>query len=166
MIVGLPVLLLVLTELQSNLERRGNSLHKVIGLLRNAVVPIIAILILSVQVTDAVDPGKPVVNQIIGTVLGFLVIVFVLNGLNIMLFTNAREGSWREKIPSIFVDIARIVLIALGLALVFKIVWGADVGGSSPRSASGRSSSASRCSPPSAGDRRAVPALRAAVPAR
>lgn len=128
-IVGLPLLLLILTELQSNLERRGNSLHKVIGLLRNAVVPIIAILILSVQVTDAVDPGKPVVNQIIGTVLGFLVIVFVLNGLNIVLFTNARKGTWREKIPSIFVDIARIVLIALGLALVFKIVWGADVGG-------------------------------------
>ncbi|QSB22818.1 mechanosensitive ion channel domain-containing protein [Curtobacterium sp. 24E2] len=128
-IVGLPVVLLVLTELQSALERHHNPMHKVVGLFRNAVVPIIAILVLSVQVTDAVDPGKPVVNQVIGTVLGFLVIVFVLNGLNIVLFTNAREGSWREKIPSIFVDIARIVLIALGLALVFKIVWGADVGG-------------------------------------
>ncbi|WP_185022845.1 mechanosensitive ion channel family protein [Curtobacterium sp. PhB115] len=128
-IVGLPVLLLVLTELQSALERRHNPMHKVVGLFRNAVVPLIAILVLSVQVTDAVDPGKPVVNQVIGTVLGFLVILFVLNGLNIMLFANAREGTWREKIPSIFVDIARIVLIALGLALVFKIVWGADVGG-------------------------------------
>lgn len=128
-IVGLPVLLLVLTELQSSLQRRHNPMHKVVGLLRNAVVPIVAILVLSVQVTDAVDPEQPVVNQVIASVLGFLVIVFVLNGLNVLLFTNARAGSWREKVPSIFVDIARIVLIALGLALVFKIVWGADVGG-------------------------------------
>ncbi|MFJ3381851.1 mechanosensitive ion channel domain-containing protein [Curtobacterium sp. NPDC090217] len=128
-IVGLPVVLLVLTEWQSNLQRRGNDLHKIIGLLRNAVVPLIAIFILSTQVTEAVDPKEVTANRIIGTVLGFLVIIFVLNGLNIMLFTNARKGTWREKIPSIFVDIARIVLIALGLALVFKLVWNADVGG-------------------------------------
>ena len=128
-IVGLPVVLLVLTELQSHLQRRGNELHRIVGLLRNAVVPLIAILILSVQVTQAVDPEQLTVNRVIATVLGFLVIVFVLNGLNIMLFTNARKGSWREKIPSIFVDIGRIVLIALGLAVVFRIVWNADVGG-------------------------------------
>ncbi|KQS14431.1 hypothetical protein ASG04_00675 [Curtobacterium sp. Leaf183] len=128
-IIGLPVTLLVLTELQSSLQRRGNELSKIVGLLRNAVVPLIAILILSVQVTDAVDPEQLTTNRIIATVLGFLVIVFVLNGLNILLFTNARKGSWREKIPSIFVDIGRIVLIALGLALVFRLVWDADVGG-------------------------------------
>ncbi len=128
-IIGLPVVLLVLTEWQSNLQRRGNDLHKIIGLLRNAVVPLIAIFILSTQVTEAVDPKEVTANRIIGTVLGFLVIIFVLNGLNILLFTNARKGTWREKIPSIFVDIARIVLIALGLALVFKLVWNADVGG-------------------------------------
>jgi small-conductance mechanosensitive channel/CRP-like cAMP-binding protein len=128
-IVGLPIVLLVLTELQSSLQRRNNPLHKIVGLLRNAVVPLIAVLILSVQVTQAVQPKQPVVSQIIATVLGFLVIVFVLNGLNIALFTNAREGSWREKLPSIFIDIGRIVLIVLGLALVFQIVWGTDVGG-------------------------------------
>ncbi|KQO62279.1 mechanosensitive ion channel domain-containing protein [Curtobacterium sp. Leaf261] len=128
-VIGLPVVLLVLTELQSNLQRRGNAVWKIISLLRNMIVPLVAILILSVQVTQAVQPKQPVVSQIIATVLGFLVIVFVLNGVNVALFTNARQGSWREKLPSIFVDIGRIVLIALGLALVFKLVWGADVGG-------------------------------------
>jgi small-conductance mechanosensitive channel/CRP-like cAMP-binding protein len=128
-VVGLPTVLLLLTELQSSLERHGNPLHKVVGLLRNVVVPLIAILVLSIQVADAVRPKQPVANQIIATVLGFLVIVFVLNGVNIALFKNAKTGSWREKMPSIFIDIGRIVLIALGLALVFKIVWGADVGG-------------------------------------
>jgi small-conductance mechanosensitive channel len=128
-VIGLPVVLLVLTELQSNLQRRGNSLWKIVSLLRNLIVPLVAILILSVQVTQAVQPKQPVVSQIIATVLGFLVIVFVLNGLNVALFTNARKGTWRDRLPSIFVDIGRIVLIALGLALVFKLVWGADVGG-------------------------------------
>ncbi|WP_248704455.1 mechanosensitive ion channel domain-containing protein [Curtobacterium sp. MWU13-2055] len=128
-IVGLPLLLLLLTEVQSSLERRHNPMSKVVALLRNAVVPVIAILVLSVQVTDAVDPGRPVVSQVIATVLGFLLIVFVLNGLNILMFTNARKGTWREKIPSIFVDIARVILVAIGLAVVFRIVWGTDIGG-------------------------------------
>ncbi|WP_425454773.1 mechanosensitive ion channel domain-containing protein [Frondihabitans australicus] len=46
-----------------------------------------------------------------------------------MLFRNAKEGSWRERLPSIFLDIARIILIAIGLAILFKLVWGTDVAG-------------------------------------
>jgi len=31
--------------------------------------------------------------------------------------------------PTIFIDVARFVLIALGLAVIFSYIWGANVGG-------------------------------------
>ena len=52
-----------------------------------------------------------------------------LSGLNTALFVNADRGSWRKKLPGIFIDIGRIVIIAVGLAVLFSWVWGADVGG-------------------------------------
>ena len=50
-------------------------------------------------------------------------------GFNVALFANARAGSWRERIPKIFIEIARLILVIVGLALLFRLVWGADVGG-------------------------------------
>ena len=52
----------------------------------------------------------------------YLVSVLLLSGLNATLFQGAPEGSWRKRIPSIFLDVARFVVIALGLAFIFSYV--------------------------------------------
>jgi CRP-like cAMP-binding protein len=44
-------------------------------------------------------------------------------------FDNAPAGSWRRRMPSIFIDVARFGIIALGIAVIFAWVWGANVGG-------------------------------------
>jgi small-conductance mechanosensitive channel len=49
--------------------------------------------------------------------------------LNATLFQGAPETSWRNRIPSIFLDVARFVVIAVGLAVIFSYIWGANVGG-------------------------------------
>ena len=128
-VVGLPVVLLILTELQSSLVRRGKPSAKLVNLLKNFVLPSAAILILVSQVTISVDSEDFTWTRIIATVFGFLVILFVLNTVNLTLFTNARRGTWRDRLPSIFVDIARLVLICVGLAILFSLVWGTDVAG-------------------------------------
>ena len=79
--------------------------------------------------------------RIVSTVLGFVVLVLVLSGLNATLFQGAPEGSWRKRIPSIFLDVARFAVIAVGLAVIFSYIWGANVGGCSPHWASRRSCS-------------------------
>ena len=56
-------------------------------------------------------------------------LVLLLSGLNATLFQGAPEGTWRKRIPSIFLDVARFVLIAIGLAMIFSFIWGANVGG-------------------------------------
>lgn len=125
--VGVPVLLVVLTELINGLRRRNNPMAGPLRLLRNGVLPVgalFALLFFAIQ-----SPAEQVWTRVVATVFGFLLILLVLSAFNVALFANAAPDSWRKRIPSIFVEIARLVLVALGLALLFSWVWGADVGG-------------------------------------
>lgn len=125
--LGVPVVLVILTEIIGVLTRRGNAAAGPLRLLRNWVIPVAALLALVAFAFQS--PAEQVWARVIATVLGFLVILLVLSSFNVALFANARQGSWRERIPSIFVDIARLALIIVGLAILFQWVWGADVGG-------------------------------------
>ena len=125
--VGVPVVLVVLTELIGTLTRRNNPVAKPLRMLRNWVIPVgalFALLVFAIQ-----SPADQVWTRVVATVFGFLVILLVLSAFNVALFANAKPGSWRERIPSIFVEIGRLVLVGVGLALLFSWVWDADVGG-------------------------------------
>lgn len=125
--VGVPVLLVVLTEILGALARRNSPLEKPLRLLRNWVVPagaLFALLAFAIQ-----SPAEQVWVRVVATVFGFLVILLVLSSFNVALFANASADSWRGRIPTIFVEIARLALVGVGLALLFSWVWEADVGG-------------------------------------
>lgn len=126
-IVGLPLVLLVLTEWREALLRRGSEAARIVLLLRNYVAPTAALLVLLSQTHDVdVDANW---SRIVATILGFLVILVLINGLNFALFVTARKGTWRERLPSIFVDVVRFLVIIVSIAILFSWVWGADVGG-------------------------------------
>ena len=125
--VGLPVALILLSELHGALVRRGSGMAAPVAMARNFAVPATALLILFTQVWE-LDREETWV-RILATVVGFLAMVLVLAALNVVLFQQAATGTWRERMPSIFVDIARLVLVVAGLAIVFAWVWGANVGG-------------------------------------
>lgn len=125
--IGVPVVLVILTEIVGAATRRGSAAVKPLKLLRNWVVPVAALFgLLVFAFRSDQDNAWP---RVVATVLGFLVILLLLSVLNVALFTNAKEGTWRERIPSIFIDLARLILVVVGLALLFSWVWNADVGG-------------------------------------
>ncbi|MET0866343.1 MAG: mechanosensitive ion channel domain-containing protein, partial [Nakamurella sp.] len=126
-VIVFPVLLVLFTEVHTALVRRGSSLAKPVSLLRNYVLPAGALLILLTQAGDVSAQATPV--RIIATVFGFVVLLMLLAAINAALFTNAERGTWQQRIPSIFVDIVRLVLIIAGLAVLFSFVWDADVAG-------------------------------------
>lgn len=125
--VGLPLSVLLLTELQHALDRRGSVLARPVGLLRTFIVPLGAFLVLLVNTTDVSVDATGV--RIISTVLGFFVLVMALSGVNGTVFASAPSGSWRRRMPTIFIDVARFVIIAVGVAMILAYVWGANVGG-------------------------------------
>ncbi|BBX72874.1 mechanosensitive ion channel [Mycobacterium shinjukuense] len=125
--IGLPVGLIVLTELHRALARRGSHLARQVSLLRNYLVPLGALLLLLVKAAQ-IPAGDPMV-RILTTVFGFLVLVLLLSGLNATVFQGAPENSWRKRLPTIFLDVARFALIGVGLAMILSYIWGVRVGG-------------------------------------
>jgi len=128
-VVGLPLALVVLNEVHGVLVRRNSVFAKPIALLRNWVLPAFAVYLLIDQLLRSEGGSHATVAKVAATVFGFLVILVVLSGANAALFGGARAGSWRERLPGIFVDLIRLLLIILGLALLLSWVWGANLGG-------------------------------------
>ncbi len=124
--IGFPLALVLLTELHNALLRRRSALARPVHLLRNYILPLGVLLLLLVKATQVSAEATPV--RIVSTVFGFVVLVLLLSGLNATLFQGAPEGSWRKRIPSIFLDVARFAIIAIGVGLMFSFIWGADVG--------------------------------------
>jgi small-conductance mechanosensitive channel len=127
LIIGLPFTLIGLTELHHVLARRQSALAGPVNLLRSYLVPLIALLLLLVKVAQVSADFTPV--RVLATLFGFLVLVLLLSSLNATLFEGAPQGSWRERVPTIFRDVTRLALIAVGLGIIFSYVWGVRVGG-------------------------------------
>ncbi|WP_101946798.1 mechanosensitive ion channel domain-containing protein [Mycobacterium sp. 3519A] len=125
--IGFPICLVLLTELQNALRRRGSALARPVYLVRAYILPLGALLILLVGAMQISGEATPV--RIVATVFGFVVLVLLLSGTNATVFQGAPEGSWRRRIPSIFLDVARFALIAVGVGLILAYIWGAHIGG-------------------------------------
>ena len=127
MAIGFPVCLILLTELHGALRRRGSVLAKPVHLIRNYILPLAALLVLLIGVMQISGEATPV--RVVATLFGVVVLVLLLSGTNATVFQGAPEGTWRRRIPSIFVDVARFALIALGVGLILAYIWGAHIGG-------------------------------------
>lgn len=125
--IGLPVGLIILTELHNSLVRRKSHLARQVGLLRNYLLPLGALLLLLVKASQI--PAGDGTVRILTTLFGFLVLVLLLSALNATVFQSAPEDSWRKRLPTIFLDVARFALIGVGLAMILSYVWGVRVGG-------------------------------------
>jgi small-conductance mechanosensitive channel len=125
--VGFPIALVMLTELQNALRRRNSFLVRPVHLLRTYILPLGTLLLLLVGAIQVSGEATPV--RVVSTVFFVVVLVLLLSGLNATVFQGAPEGTWRKRIPTIFLDVARFALIAVGIALILAYIWGANVGG-------------------------------------
>ena len=130
-VVGLPLALLLLNELQGVLIRRGSAYAKPVGLLRNWLLPAAAVYLLIDQLNHGGEQGVEHATwaKIAATVVGFVIMLVLLSGANAALFGAASAGSWRSRLPGIFVDLGRLILIIIGIGLLLSWVWGANIGG-------------------------------------
>jgi len=127
-IVGLPVVLLVLGEVHTAMLRNGTPGTTMVVLARNVLAPLAAVIILFTQIPQAEVDGFTWA-KVAGTAFGLVIVVILLSGLNLAIFVTARQGTWRARFPSIFVDIARVLIVGISLAVLFGTIWGADIGG-------------------------------------
>ncbi len=120
--VGLPLGLVALTEWQHALQRKQSVLLRPVTILRNYLLPLAALLLLMLEANRI--PPQATSVRVVSTLAAFVVLVLMLSGINAALFQSAPDGSWRKRMPSIFLDVVRFVIIAVGLAMIFAYIWG------------------------------------------
>jgi small-conductance mechanosensitive channel len=125
--IGLPLGLVALTEWQHSLRRKQSFLVRPVTLLRNYLLPSGALLLLLTEAKQV--PAGATSVRMVATLFAFVVLVLLLSGVNATLFKGAPTGTWRKRVPTIFIDVGRFVVIAVGLALIFSYIWGANVRG-------------------------------------
>lgn len=126
LILGIPLLVVLLNELGNSLGRRDKTLRAPIRLIRNAVVPLGAMVMVFIHLLDFDRDGTAV--KLVETVIWILGINATLSIANSLIFSD-REGSLiKAKVPQLFLDIFRVLLVGLGAAIVLSAVWGADLG--------------------------------------
>ncbi|MBV8787692.1 MAG: mechanosensitive ion channel, partial [Mycobacterium sp.] len=119
--------MILLTELHDALRRRNSHLARQVNLLRNYLLPLGALLLLLVGASQV--PASDIPVRVLTTVFGLLVLVLLLSGLNATMFQSAPEKSWRKRLPAIFLDVARLGVIGVGLAIMMSYIWGVRIGG-------------------------------------
>ncbi|MCT0228186.1 mechanosensitive ion channel family protein [Synechococcus sp. CS-1331] len=141
--IGFPVTELLLSEAIQYLRQQGRPLSGTLQILRNLLIPSLASLIFLTYIGH-LDPESWVIrfNE---TVLWICTLVAALSLFDILLFFDSDVGRqspvgttvdqvdaserWQARIPKLFRDLARVVLILVGAAIILSATWKIDLGG-------------------------------------
>jgi len=127
LVLGFPLLMLLLGEALRWLQRHQPAFVAPLAILRNWTLPALALYLLLVDLLAR--PRSAVGVRISETLVWITLILAALSLLNVILFEGAPQGSWQAKVPKLFRDLGRFLLVLIGSAIVLSSVWGADLGG-------------------------------------
>jgi len=101
----IPLLVIAINEVIYIVRRRNVELTPPLNTFKNIILPTIAMSIILTQVMEY--PRSSTLMKLLETFIWILV----------------------TKIPQLFLDIFRVVMVLFGAAIVLSMVWGADLGG-------------------------------------
>jgi small-conductance mechanosensitive channel/CRP-like cAMP-binding protein len=127
LIIGFQVLVVMFGELLYRADRKQRPIAPILRTARNVVLPLLVVYIFVVRIVEVSPDTVPV--RIITTALWISLLYSGLLLVNVLVFEQAPEDSWRHRAPSLFQDLVRLLLVAVGAAIVLAVVWGQDLGG-------------------------------------
>lgn len=125
-LLSVPLGSVILLELELALKRRASQYRSVVHWIRVLFLP--SVMIWSTLVFVAGYEITDDLPKIVATLADISVIIIGLALVNAILFTNVLEDSWQARTPKLLVDIVRLVLVVIGIAVVASLVWGVDLG--------------------------------------
>jgi small-conductance mechanosensitive channel/CRP-like cAMP-binding protein len=122
---GWALLTILLTVLQRRLRPRQHPLDGTVRGLRNLLLPLLLVLAL----WHALDGPRAddVWFRLLETVLWMAGLVVALSLVRNTAFTQKDGGQYQTRVPKLFLDILRVILVLVGAVFVVKGVWGQDV---------------------------------------
>src|SRR4051812_10977740 len=125
--IGFPLLLVALSELVLALDRAGHPVAGSIRCIRTWVLPLIAVSLFLHWIVLLPSTSLPL--RLAETLCWAAVIVSIISVVNNLVFETARQGTWQSKVPRLLRDLLRLALVGIGLAIVYSVVWGREIGG-------------------------------------
>ncbi len=116
-----PIAVVLLGELSLRLELAGKKYANSVNVIRNVLLPLMAIYLLATNLGGYESDST--INKVFltaGVIIGLGGLVGIINGV---LFDRDTDN----KVPKLFLDLGRILVIALGIALTLSLVWGLDL---------------------------------------
>jgi small-conductance mechanosensitive channel len=125
LVVGFPLLMVVLNEWGFALARAGHPVAASVRFVRTWVVPLVAVVVFLRWV--ALMPPTGLAVRLTESLWLAATIIAIIGVVNNVVFESAQPGSWQRKVPRLLRDLIRLLLVAIGLAMVYSIVWGREI---------------------------------------
>jgi small-conductance mechanosensitive channel/CRP-like cAMP-binding protein len=126
LVIAFPVLVVFLGELSHKLEKGNSQWNGFVRFMQRFVIPQLVLLLIFTKLLEF--PADHVAVKIVETSLWIFLIYGAMTLINLMLFTESEESSWRIKVPKLLLDFARALIVALGAAFVLSNIWGFELG--------------------------------------
>ncbi|MEA5508942.1 mechanosensitive ion channel domain-containing protein [Crocosphaera sp. UHCC 0190] len=126
LILGFPFLMIFLNEVIVRLRQEEKSLIKTFFILRNLVLPTVALLLFLTKVLEISE--EETIIRIVKTLVWICIIHAALSGFKVLVFDQATPESWQAKVPDLLLDLMRFFLVTCIAALILSTVWQVDLG--------------------------------------
>ena len=124
--ICVPLFVVLINELTYFTKKKNRQFSTPLNTFKNIILPLIAMSIVFTQVLEF--PRASTLMKLLETFIWILIINVMLALVNAIFFSQASKKS-KAKVPQLFLDIFRVVMVLFGAAIVLSMVWGADLGG-------------------------------------
>jgi small-conductance mechanosensitive channel len=124
---GFPVATLILNECIAHCDRHSFPITRTLRVFRNLVAPALALELFARLVLEL--PPEATAARLIETVFWICLLYALLSLVNDVVFGSAEPGSWRERVPKLFRDLTKAILVAIGAMVIYSSVWGREIEG-------------------------------------
>ena len=125
--VGFPLVLLLLNEGISACKSSTLPLARTLRTVRNFVLPSLALFVFVRYVLEL--PQDNVFARVVESAFWLFFLYALLGVVNDLVFGVIATDSWRQRVPKLFLDLIRALLVAIGAMVVYSQVWGYEIGG-------------------------------------
>ena len=127
LMVCIPLIVVVVNEVTYLAKKKDKRFSPPLNTFKNIILPLVAMSIVFTQVLEY--PRGSTLMKLLETFIWILVINILLSLVNVFFFSGRNSSGSKTKVPQLFLDIFRVVMVLFGAAIVLSMVWGADLGG-------------------------------------
>jgi len=126
LIIGIPLSIIVLSEIIDRLQRRAHPLTSAMQLIRNLLLPFMTLFLVLRYVIAFSDRGLPM--RLVATIFWALAIVAIFRFSRGLFAKRDDEPTWHDDIPNLFLSLPAYILMLLIASHLIQNIWGQPLG--------------------------------------